>query len=176
MAGPQLGSFRIEPLTAVHRRDGFRSGVPELDSYLRERADQDARRNLAATFVLVGDGPLVLGYYTLSQQTISAPDLPADVARRLPRYPSLPATLIGRLALDVSRQGRGLGEQLLMDGLSRAWDVAQSVASFAVRVDATNETARAFYLRYGFIPFPADDLKLFLPMAVLDDLFGRPGA
>jgi GNAT superfamily N-acetyltransferase len=168
---PGPGRFCIEALAPGHRRGEFRCGVPDLDSYLRERAGQDAKRHIATTFVLVGEAPDVRGYYTLSQQIVALSDLPADVGRRLPRYPLLPATLIGRLAVDSRHQGEGVGEMLLVDALLRSWEVAQSVASYAVRVDATDEAARAFYGRYGFIPLPVDGLKLFLPMAVLDELF-----
>lgn len=171
MADAPGARFRIEVLGAEHERERFSCGIPDLDSYLRERAGQDARRHIAATFVLLEASPVVLGYYTLSQQVISLEDIPVETARRLPRYPLLPATLIGRLAVDVCRQGQGLGEFLLMDALLRSWEAAQTVASFAVRVDATDERARQFYMRYDFVPFPNDRLKLFLPMAVLDRLF-----
>ena len=169
--GPR-GRFRIEVLGSEHERDRFSCGIPDLDSYLRERATQEARRHIAAAFVLLEASPAVLGFYTLSQQVISLEDIPIETARRLPRYPLLPATLIGRLAVDGPRQGEGLGELLLMDALLRSWEAAQTVASYALRVDATDERARQFYLRYDFMPFPNDRLKLFLPMAVLDRLFG----
>jgi GNAT superfamily N-acetyltransferase len=169
--GPR-GRFRIEVLGSEHERDRFSCGIPDLDSYLRERATQEARRHIAAAFVLLEASPAVLGFYTLSQQVISLEDIPIETARRLPRYPLLPATLIGRLAVDGPRQGEGLGELLLMDALLRSWEAAQTVASYALRVDATDERARQFYLRYDFIPFPNEWLKLFLPMAVLDRLFG----
>lgn len=165
----------IEALNGSHRREAFSCGVAWLDAYLRERVSQDVRRHLAAAFVLIEESPAVIGYYTLSQQIISVPELPLSVGHRLPRYPLVPATLIGRLAVDSRYQGRGLGEVLLMDALARAWEVAQSVAAFAVRVDATDQGASDFYLRYGFAPFPDGRLKLFLPMAVLDDLFAGRG-
>jgi len=169
--GPR-GGFRIEVLGSEHERDRFSCGVPDLDSYLRERAGQDARRHIATAFVSLEASPVVLGYYTLSQQVVGLEKIPVDIARRLPRYPLLPATLIGRLAVDRPSQGRGLGELLLMDALLRSWEAAQAVASYAVRVDATDERARRFYMRYKFIPFPNERLKMFLPMAVLDGLFG----
>jgi GNAT superfamily N-acetyltransferase len=83
----------------------------------------------------------------------------------------VPATLIGRLAVDETRQGEGFGRQLLMDALFRSWQAAQTVAFYAVRVDATDEAAMDFYLRDDFLPFPSERLKLFLPMADLDRLF-----
>jgi predicted GNAT family N-acyltransferase len=163
--------LRIEVLSSEHDRDAFSSRVSDLDSYIRERAGQDARRHIATVFVLLEGGPAVLGYYTLSQQVISLEDVPMAIAKRLPRYPLLPATLIGRLAIDGVRQGEGLGQLLLMDALFRSWQAAQTVASFAVRVDATGERARDFYLRHDFLSLPKEHLKLFLPMAHLDRLF-----
>ncbi len=115
----------------------------------------------------------MLGYYTLSQQVISLGDIPAVLAKKLPRYPLLPATLVGRLAVDSRRQGEGLGSLLLMDALHRSWQAAKAVASYAVRVDATDEQARDFYLRHDFLPFPCERLKLFFPMADLDRLFAE---
>jgi GNAT superfamily N-acetyltransferase len=163
--------FRIEGLGSEHERAAFSCGVSDLDAYLRERAGQDARRHVATTFVLLETSTVVLGYYTLSQQVISLQDIPVETARRLPRYPLLPATLIGRLAVDSRRQGEGLGELLLMDALLRSWEAAQTVASYAVRVDTTDERARDFYMRYDFLPFPNERWKLFFPMTVLGRLF-----
>ena len=164
-------TYKIEVLDPKHDRRGFSCGVTDLDTYIRERAGQDAKRHVAATFVLLDDTLVVIGYYTLSQQAISLEDIPAALAKKLPRYPLLPATLIGRLAVDEGRQGEGLGGLLLMDALHRSWQVAHTVASYAVRVDATDEKARHFYLRYDFLPFPKEPLKLFFPMADLDRLF-----
>jgi GNAT superfamily N-acetyltransferase len=163
--------FRIEMLAAEHDRTTFRCGVSELDAYIRERAVQDMKRHLANAFVLLEGASPVLGYYTLSQQAISMESVPAEIARKLPKYGMLPATLIGRLAVHADRQGDGLGSLLLMDALRRSWQAAHSVASYAVRVDATDERARNFYLRHDFRAFPVERLKLFLPMADLDRLF-----
>ena len=171
MAGRPGGKYQIEPLGPGHDRHGFSCGVPDLDTYLRERAGQDAKRHVAAAFVLSDGTGVVLGYYTLSQQVVSLADIPAALAKKLPRYPLLPATLVGRLAVDSRRQGEGLGSLLLMDALHRSWWAAKTVASYAVRVDATDEKAREFYLRHDFLPFPKDRLKLFFPMADLDRLF-----
>lgn len=171
MSHSSRGKYVIEALDPTHDRSGFSCGVADLDAYVRERAGQDAKRHVAATFVLLDDTGVVLGYYTLSQQLISLEDIPAALAKKLPRYPLLPATLVGRLAVDSRRQAEGLGSLLLMDALHRSWWAAKTVASYAVRVDATNEKARDFYLRHDFLPFPSERLKLFFPMADLDRLF-----
>lgn len=171
MADLSGAHFRIEVLSGEHDRDDFSCGVPDLDTYIRKRAGQDAKRHITTVFVLLQDGPIVLGYYTLSQQVISLEDVPREIAKNLPRYPLLPATLIGRLAIDKNRQGEGLGGLLLMDALHRSWETARTVASYAVRVDATDERAREFYLRHDFLAFPRESLKLFFPMVELDRLF-----
>jgi hypothetical protein len=163
--------LRVELLSREHDQSEFACGRLELDAYIRERAGQDMKRHLATAFVLVDDSPVVIGYYTLSQLALSLDDLPEEIARRLPRYPLVPGTLIGRLAVDMRRQGGGLGELLLIDALLRAWRTSRSVASYAILVDAIDERARDFYLGYDFIPRPRDPLKLFLPMRTLDRLF-----
>jgi len=102
----------IERLRSEHDRADFSCGNASLDRYLKEQAGQDLRRACATAFVLVpkrGDSS-ILGYYTLSSYGIDVGDLPADVAKKLPRYPLIPATLLGRLAVDRRYQGQGIGE------------------------------------------------------------------
>ncbi len=176
MAEPSRARFRVEALGGGHDRQGFSCGVPDLDAYIRDRAGQDAKRHTANTFVLLEDSPCVLGYYTLSKQVICLEDVPEEMARKLPRHPMLPATLIGRLAVDRAHIGEGLGGLLVMDAFLLSWQTAQTVASYAVRVDAMDERARRFYLRHDFLPFPRERLKLFLPMADLDRLFAAESA
>jgi GNAT superfamily N-acetyltransferase len=114
---------------------------------------------------------LILGYYTLSSYGVDVGDLPAEIAKKLPRYPLIPATLLGRLAVDERYQGRGIGEFLLLDALHRALGHSVDVAAAAVIVDAINPAAKRFYQRFGFIPFPSASSRLFLPMKTVTDLF-----
>ena len=97
----------------------------------------------------------------------SATDLPEATRKRLPRYPLVPATLLGRLAVDQAYRGQGLGERLLIDALQRSLATSRSVASVAVIVDAKDETGAAFHARYGFVAFPNQPLRLFLPMKTM---------
>jgi predicted GNAT family N-acyltransferase len=113
----------------------------------------------------------VLGYYTLSAFGVDIGTWPAAIARKLPKYRLLPTTLLGRLAVDRSHRGKGVGEHLLMNGLQRALDASREVASMAVVVDAKDDDASSFYRRYGFIPFVDQERRLFLPMAVIERLF-----
>ena len=91
---------RVEPLGLHHIRSEFSSGVEPLDRYFRTQAGQDARKNMAAPFVLILTDGTIAGYYTLSATAVPAPELPADTIGKLPRYPLIPATLLGRLAVD----------------------------------------------------------------------------
>ena len=147
-AKPQETDYRVEP----------------LDRYLREQARQDSRKRVAAPFVLCeGKSNAVLGYYTLSALSVDVGAWPEDAA--------VPATLLGRLAVDTHLRGKGAGEHLLMDALRRALHASREVASVAVVVDAKDGGAGSFYRRYGFISFAGHANKLFLPMAVIERLF-----
>jgi len=161
--------LRVEPLTSSHDRSEFESGVEPLDRYFRTQAGQDARKNMAAPFVLVVPEGTVAGYYTLSATCVQLGELPAQTVRNLPRYPLVPATLLGRLAVDRRQQGKGYGRFLLADALYRA--ARSEIASFAVIVDAKDESARRFYERESFLPFPDQPMKLFRPMADIRRLF-----
>lgn len=163
---------RVEPLGKQHDRSGFSCGIEPLDRYLREQAGQDARKRVAAPFVLCeGKSVEVVGYYTLSALSVDVGEWPNDVATKLPKYPLVPATLLGRLAVDARLRGKGAGEHLLMDALRRALDASRNVASVAVVVDAKDDSAVSFYERYGFIRFIDQPRRLFLPMAVIQRTF-----
>lgn len=161
--------MRVEVLGPQHDRASFDSGVEPLDRYFRTQAGQDARKNMAAPFVLVLPNGAVAGYYTLSATAVNVGDWPAQTVKRLPRYPLIPATLLGRLAVDRRHQGNGYGRFLLADALFRS--LRSEIASFAVIVDAKDENARRFYERESFLPFPDQPLKLFRPMADIAELF-----
>ncbi|MBX3484788.1 GNAT family N-acetyltransferase [Phenylobacterium sp.] len=169
MIRPRGDGWRIEALGAGHDRSAFESGAEALDRYIRSQASQDARRNLAAPFVLVLSGGEVAGYYTLSAASLRLAELPEPVVRRLPRYPLVPAILLGRLAVDRRHRGRGYGRFLLADALHRA--IRSEIASFAVIVDAKDENARRFYERESFLPLPGQPMKLFRPTADIARLF-----
>lgn len=169
MPGALGDPLRVEPLGSHHDRASFASGVEALDRYLRSQAGQDARKNMAAPFVLVLPGGAIGGYYTLSATALKLADLPDQTARRLPRYPLVPATLLGRLAVDRRFQGKGYGRFLLADALYRV--ARNEIASFAVIVDAKDEAARHFYERESFLPLADQPMKLFRPVADIKQLF-----
>jgi predicted GNAT family N-acyltransferase len=163
--------FAFEPLGQKHDRAAFSCGVEPLDAYLQKQASQDAKKRAAVPFVLTPDGKTIAGYYTLSQYAIELGHIPQEVAKKLPKYPLVPATLLGRLAVSIAFRGKGLGEILLMDALHRTLQLSEQVASSGVIVDAKDDAARSFYKKYGFIELPKIDKRLFLPMATIEKLF-----
>lgn len=169
MAAEIEPKLRVEPLAVGHDRSKFESGSEPLDRYLRTQASQDARKNMAAPFVLVLPDARIVGYYTLSSASIVLGELPEQTVRKLPKYPLVPATLLGRLAVDRHYQGKGHGRFLLADALYRA--AMSEIASFAVIADAKDDAARQFYIRESFLPFPDHPMKLFRPIADVAPLF-----
>jgi GNAT superfamily N-acetyltransferase len=165
--------YRIEPLGEQHHRAAFSCGVEALDRYLQKQAGQDVSKHAAAAFVVTPDGETVAGFYTLSAHAVNLGELPADIAKKLPRYPNVPATLQGRLAVNRDFQGRGVGELLLLDALRRVLANSREIASAAVVVDAKDENARNFYLRHDFIALPAQPNRLFYAVKTIEKLFGR---
>ena len=147
--------------------------MPALDVYLQKQAGQDVRRRVAVTFVAKPDGKAIAGYYTLSQYSVDLGSLPDELARKLPKYSVVPATLIERLAVGTAFRGQGIGELLLMDALYRCLSGSKQAASAAVIVDAKDESAVTFYRKYGFLELPKIPQRLFLPMATIEALFGR---
>ena len=144
----------IEPLGKQHDRTALSCGQTDLDDWFHRRASQDERRNIARVFVALDDSLGVIGFYSLSSFTLSLPDLPDEIAHKLPRYDTIPAAVIGRLARDVRVHGRGVGELLLADAIRRILGAGSVLAVFAIAVDATDASAAAFYEEFGFRPFP----------------------
>lgn len=172
--GPPKWIF--EPLDKTrHNRAAFSCGKEPLDRYLQQQANQDLQKKVAAVMVLTPDGTTIAGYYTLSQYSIELGILPQTTVKKLklPRYPELPATLLGRLAVSSKFRGQGVGELLLMEALKRSLDQSRSIASMAVVVDAKDAEVKAFYGRYGFIELPDTPHRLFLPMKTIQQMFER---
>jgi GNAT superfamily N-acetyltransferase len=128
--------FVVEPLSSRHDRAVFSCGVPALDTYLHRQAGQDLKKRAAVSFVITPDGRTIAGYYTLSQYAVQLDVVPPEIAKKLPKYPVVPATLLGRLAVSTAFRGQGLGVILLMDALYRALAHGREVASAGVVVDA----------------------------------------
>lgn len=168
-----LTGIAVEALGRHHDRKTFYCGSEALERYLKQQARQDADKRVAAPFVAIRPPDTrVLGYYTLSASVLTLYELPYELARRLPRYPQLPVTLLGRLAVDNTTRGQGLGEHLLLDALHRSLAHADQIAALAVVVDAKDEAAAAFYRHYGFVTLQAQPSRLFLPMREIAQLLG----
>jgi ribosomal protein S18 acetylase RimI-like enzyme len=158
------GDFVVEPLGSGHRRDGFSCGVESLDRYLKQQATQDVRRRASACYVAIDvASDRLAGYYTLAAGGVPLTDLPEALAKRLPRYPSVPVARLGRLAVDQAYKGRKLGAALLWDAGMRA--LRSEVVAFALVVDAIDDAAAAFYRHHGFVSLGGDARRLVIPLA-----------
>ena len=163
----------IRPLDKGHDRSTFSCGRAELDDWFRFRASQDERRNVARVFVATDDDLGLVGFYSLSSFTLALEDLPDNIARKLPRYDSIPAALIGRLARDQKARGKGIGELLLADAIRRILGAGESVAVFAIVVDAKDENAASFYGSFGFTRLPNHPRRLFLLTSVAAEAIAK---
>lgn len=166
-----MGDFRVAPFSREFGRSTFKCGEESLDDYLRRGLGQDVRRQLAVCYVLHETGSQeIIGFYTLSSFALTANELPEEMQRKLP-YSRIPVTMLGRLAVDRSYHGKGLGEFLLMDALLRSFRVASEIGSSAVIVDCLHEKAALFYARYGFRELQkGSGRRLFLPMKQIGKL------
>jgi len=146
-----------------HDRSAFTSGKERIDSYFRQTVTQDIKRNYAACYVLIerASGKLA-GFYTLSSHGIPLMELSPDWARKLPRYPSVPAVLIGWLGRDLAFRGQAVGSMLLYDAIARL--AASPVAAHAICADAIDASAAAFYQAHQFQPFLSRPHTFYLPM------------
>jgi predicted GNAT family N-acyltransferase len=165
--------LKIEPLDGRrHDRSDFCCGKDSLDNYICKQASQDLKRRISTVFVLIDDPESnnVLAYYTLSSYTIDITVLDEAFAKRLPRYPLLPATLLGRLAVDNRQKGKRFGELMLIDALKRSLDASTKVASLAAIAEALDRSALNFYTKYGFQQFKQEPMKLYLPMKSVEEL------
>jgi predicted GNAT family N-acyltransferase len=167
-------AWKFEPLdVSKHDRAAFDCGNESLTTYLQQYANQDLKKKIAAVMVLTPDGRSIAGYYTLSQYSVGAGELPPELKKKLklPKYDKLPATLLGRLARSIAFRASGLGELLLMHALKSSLAQSRHIASTAVLVDAIDENAKTFYVGYGFIELPDNPSRLSLPIATIEQMF-----
>lgn len=145
-------------------RSAFASGNEKIDAYFRNVVSQDVKRNYAHCYILVEkETSRVAGFYSLSATNIPLSEIPADLARRLPRYPTAPAVLIGWLGRDLAFRGQEIGAMLLRDAIVRV--AASEIGIHALCADAIDEAAAAFYRRFLFTSFESRPMSLFLPLA-----------
>lgn len=157
--------------TALHDRNSFDCGVNELNTFLKQHANQNQSKNISKTYVAVvavssDNIRKIYGYYTLSAGHICCDQLPESIKSKLPKYP-VPIARIGRLAVDKNHKGQGIGGFLLHDAFTNVLSIADKMGVFAVIVDAKNDNAKAFYQNYGFIELQNSSLSLFLPISTI---------
>lgn len=167
-----MADWTIEPYGKVHDRSAFTCGKPSLDDFIRNRVSQYEKRRLGKTFVALFEGDRrVIGYYTLAAGAVTFEHLPAEASRKLPKHP-VPVILLARLAVDVMAQGKRLGEGLLLDALQRSLRLSGNLGAHAVEVDALDDSAVAFYVKYGFVPLLDNQKHLYLPLATMEKVLG----
>ncbi|MDP2828477.1 MAG: GNAT family N-acetyltransferase [Sulfuricellaceae bacterium] len=160
--------FRVRTLDNRIDRKSFTSGTLALDQYFQQQVTQDIRRRVSACFVALTDEDRVAGYYTLATASLLLDDLPTELAKKLPRYPSLPTVRMGRLAVDQDFKAQGLGGALLADALDRC--IRSEITAYAMVVDANDDIATSFYLHHGFIGLSEAPQTLFLPLATAKNI------
>lgn len=157
-------AFRLEVLRAEHDRKAFSCGVEPLDRYFCEQATQDIRRRVSACYVAIDEATsAIAGYYTLAAGGVPLDEMPSQLAKRLPRYASVPVVRMGRLAVDQHYRGKKLGAALLWDAVLRA--TRSEIAAFALVVDAKDTTAADFYQHHGFVALDDEQRRWLLPLS-----------
>jgi GNAT superfamily N-acetyltransferase len=168
---PESTDFCIELLAAHHDKVAFSCGNEQLDRYLHVSATQDQKRNIAISYVICDrDRQKIIGYYTLSMSGINLEQLPEAISKKLPKYPIIGVTLIGRLAVDRDYKGFGWGKLIIMDTFQRSLNISKVTGSFAVVVEAIDDDAIRFYQRFDFKNFSDCDRKLFRTMKSISQI------
>ena len=154
-------AIEILPFSKEFDRQDFDCGTPELNRYLQEHLSQDVKRFYATVFLAVDhETKKIAGYYTLASASVDLSSLPQELTKKLPKYPVAPAIRLGRLAVDISAQGTGLGTKLMADAVLRS---ISNVAGWAfLLVDAKDESAVRFYKKFGFAALSEDEKHLFM--------------
>jgi GNAT superfamily N-acetyltransferase len=157
-----LPHTNLSQLQKTHDLTAFDCGVIPLNDYLRKHAWENHQGRSARTYVAVREDR-VIGYYTIAAGSASREEAPSRVAKGLGQYP-VPIILLARLAVDRSEQGKGLGVALLKDAILRSARAADIAGCRALAVHAKENTAKAFYQKFGFEPSPINELHLYLLM------------
>lgn len=160
-------NFEIHPLDKTYDKSSFDCGYEQLNDFIQTRARQNQTLGFNKTFVAIvknDKAKKILGFYCLSMGEIDLPSLPPEIVKKLPKHP-VPVARMGRLAVDKSAKGQGLGQHLLVDAMKRVQAAASSVGVYALLVDAKDVNAKSFYQKYGFLELTSNPMTLFLPLA-----------
>jgi len=162
---------KLEPLSKSHDRDGFDCGSEPLNLFLKQTARQHATRGISRTFVLVDEEApepkAILGFFSLNLCQVKSEFLPGDHNRRLPRDVS--GVRLGRLAIAKPFQRQGLGHTLLVAAMTKFLEIFNTAGGIGLFVDAKDQQAKRYYEQFGFVPLPANDLELFLPVETIQE-------
>lgn len=157
-------------LDKTHNRNAFECEEQQLTDYIKKQVSQDIKKRLAVCFVAIDSDNNVIGYYTLSSESLGRKQIPDKYLKKVPQNYNAPVILLGRLARNITAKGTGLGEHLLLDALFRAFTLSEeSIGAMAVIVDPMNQFAIKFYEKYGFEQLP-DSEKMFLPMSTIKQI------
>ena len=157
-------------LDKTHNRNAFECEEQQLTDYIKKQVSQDIKKKLAVCFVAIDSDNNVIGYYTLSSESLGREQIPDKYLKKVPQNYNAPVILLGRLARNITAKGTGLGEHLLLDALFRAFTLSEeSIGAMAVIVDPMNQFAIKFYKKYGFEQLP-DSEKMFLPMRTIKQI------
>lgn len=163
---------------AIHDRESFDCGEPELNSFIRGQAARLMDAGISKTLVLPASISLpngktpICAFYTITSTQIKREDLPESLAKTLPRYP-IPVFLLAQLAVHNEFKGMGLGKVALVNALEYFYNISAHMPAYAVIVDCLNEHAESFYLKYGFQELLKinDRKRLFISMTEITLLF-----
>lgn len=154
-----------EPLTVHHDTEAFASGVESLDTWLKRRALKNQATGASRTFVAC-EGRRVIAYYALATSSITGDDASGRFSRNMPN--PIPVVALGRLAVDRSLHGQGLGRALVRDAGLRVIQAADTIGIRGIIVRALSLEAKAFYQQVGFDPSPLDPMLLMVTLADLN--------
>lgn len=163
---------------ALHDRDSFDCGEPELNKFIKTQAAKHMHAGISRTMVLSGSTPLpnqklpICAFYSIAPSSIDRDTLPLNLAKKLPRYP-VPVFLIAQLAVQKEFHGKGLGKISLIKALQYLWEVNAHLRAYAVVVDCLTDSAQQFYAQYGFDILCEHNgrIRMFIPMKTVGALF-----
>lgn len=162
---------RAALMTREHDVSHFDCGKKPLNDFMQNYALQNQSGGSARTYVALREERIV-AYYSLGPGAVTVEQAPIRVSKGQPRHP-IPIILMARIAVEQAEQGKGLGKALLHDALERALEGAEVIGGRAFMVNAKDEDARAFYLKFGMEPSPSDALMLFTLFKDIRQSFGR---
>ncbi|WP_341325849.1 GNAT family N-acetyltransferase [Methylotuvimicrobium sp. KM2] len=174
------GKEFVELSKSKHDRNSFDCGVQELNTFIKTQAVRHRDAGISRTMVLPSAYPLlnqqfaICAFYSIAPSSISRETLPAQLAKKLPKYP-VPVFLLAQLAVHKEFHGAGLGKVCLIRALKYLWDVNHYMRAYAIVVDCLTDSAQAFYAKFGFEVLCEHNgrIRMFLPMKTVEQLFSQ---